>query len=82
VLEVAQGDAWRAAVIAANLGGDTDTIGAIAAGMAGACSGLSLLPQAHIARLKGIDLAEVGALADDLVAARQANTHSGKEAAA
>ncbi|WP_292379779.1 ADP-ribosylglycohydrolase family protein, partial [Mesorhizobium sp.] len=41
VLEVANGDAWRAAVISANLGGDTDTIGAIAAGMAGACSGLS-----------------------------------------
>ncbi|WP_292477463.1 ADP-ribosylglycohydrolase family protein, partial [Mesorhizobium sp.] len=35
VLEVANGDAWRAAVISANLGGDTDTIGAIAAGMAG-----------------------------------------------
>ncbi|RWD96892.1 MAG: ADP-ribosylglycohydrolase family protein, partial [Mesorhizobium sp.] len=41
VLEVAQGDAWRAAVISANLGGDTDTIGAIAAGMAGACAGLA-----------------------------------------
>ncbi|RRI07094.1 ADP-ribosylglycohydrolase family protein [Mesorhizobium tamadayense] len=82
VLEVAQGDAWRAAVISANLGGDTDTIGAIAAGMAGACSGLSCLPQGRIARLKGIDLAEVRALAADLVAARNAKAGSGKEAAA
>ena len=41
VLEVAEGDPWQAAVISANLGGDTDTIGAIAAGMAGACAGLS-----------------------------------------
>ena len=82
VLEVAEGDAWRAAVIAANLGGDTDTIGAIAAGMAGACTGLSRLPQDRIAALKGIDLAEVRALAGDLVAARIAKTGSGKEAAA
>ena len=51
VLEVAEGDPWQAAVISANLGGDTDTIGAIAAGMAGACAGFSRLPQEHIARL-------------------------------
>ncbi|TGP23047.1 MULTISPECIES: ADP-ribosylglycohydrolase family protein [unclassified Mesorhizobium] len=72
VLEVAQGDAWRAAVISANLGGDTDTIGAIAAGMAGACAGLARLPQDRIASLKGIDLGEVRTLAGDLVAARVA----------
>jgi ADP-ribosylglycohydrolase len=82
VLEVAQGDAWRAAVIAANLGGDTDTIGAIAAGMAGACAGLSRLPQDRVARLKGIDLAEVRTLADELVAARTAKARSAKEGAA
>lgn len=79
VLEVAQGDAWRAAVIAANLGGDTDTIGAIAAGMAGACAGLSRLPQDRIARLKGIDLAEVRTLANELVAARTAKASSHKD---
>lgn len=82
VLEVAQGDAWRSAVIAANLGGDTDTIGAIAAGIAGACSGLAGLPQDRVARLKGIDLAEVRKLAADLVATRTAKAGSGKEAAA
>jgi ADP-ribosylglycohydrolase len=70
VLEIAAGDPWRAAVISANLGGDTDTIGAIAAGVAGACAGLSRLPKDHIAKLKGIDLAEVRALASGLVAAR------------
>lgn len=82
VLEVAQGDPWRAAVISANLGGDTDTIGAIAAGMAGACTGFSRLPQQHVARLKGIDMSEVRALAADLVTARVAKTGSGKDAAA
>ncbi|RUW75549.1 ADP-ribosylglycohydrolase family protein, partial [Mesorhizobium sp. M1E.F.Ca.ET.063.01.1.1] len=53
----------------------------IAAGMAGACAGLSRLPQDRVARLKGIDLAEVRALANDLVSARVARS-SGKEAAA
>jgi ADP-ribosylglycohydrolase len=81
VVEVAEGDPWQAAVISANLGGDTDTIGAIAAGMAGACAGMSRLPQEHVARLRGIDLDELRALAVDLVAARlrQAN---GKDTAA
>jgi ADP-ribosylglycohydrolase len=82
VLEVADGDPWQAAVISANLGGDTDTIGAVAAGMAGACTGLARLPQDRIARLKGIDIAEVRALAADLVAARLAKARSSKDAAA
>jgi ADP-ribosylglycohydrolase len=82
VLEIAGGDPWQAAVISANLGGDTDTIGAIAAGMAGACAGFSRLPREHIARLKGLDIAQVRALAADLVAVRMAKRGSGKDAAA
>ena len=82
VLEVAGGDPWQAAVISANLGGDTDTIGAIAAGMAGACTGFSRLPRQHIARLVGIDMSEVRSLAAGLVEARLAKTGSGKDAAA
>ena len=69
------------AVISANLGGDTDTIGAIAAGMAGACAGMSRLPQEHVARLRGIDPNEVRALAADLVTARLRRA-TGKDAAA
>jgi ADP-ribosylglycohydrolase len=82
VLETAGGDPWQAAVISANLGGDTDTIGAIAAGMAGACTGFSKLPQQHVARLVGIDIAAVRALAEELVAARTAGNRPAKEAAA
>jgi ADP-ribosylglycohydrolase len=81
VVEVAEGDPWQAAVISANLGGDTDTIGAIAAGMAGACAGMSRLPQEQVAKLRGIDLDEVRALATDLVTARLAQ-ESGKDTAA
>lgn len=81
VLEIAKGDPWQAAVISANLGGDTDTIGAIAAGMAGACAGFSRLPRERIAELRGIDIAEVHYLAADLVAARVASPRD-EEAAA
>jgi len=80
VLEISGGDPWQAAVISANLGGDTDTIGAVAAGMAGACTGFSRLPQQQIAKLRGIDLSEVRVLAADLVAARVAKAD--KDAAA
>ncbi|UVC12180.1 ADP-ribosylglycohydrolase family protein (plasmid) [Rhizobium sp. TH2] len=72
VLKLAKGDVWQAAVIAANLGGDTDTIGAIAGSMAGACAGYDSLPQDKIARLVGIDLDETKRQARALVAARSA----------
>lgn len=81
VLEMAAGDPWQAAVISANLGGDTDTIGAIAAGMAGACAGLSRLPRQSIARLNGFDITQVEALAGDLVALRSARAGSARVAA-
>ncbi len=81
VLEVAAGDPWQAAVISANMGGDTDTIGAMSAGMSGACAGLSRLPQEHLVQLRGLDLAEVRALARDLVAARISAGRVRREAA-
>jgi ADP-ribosylglycohydrolase len=37
-------DAWRAAIFSANIGDDTDTIGAISGGMCGACQGSAALP--------------------------------------
>jgi ADP-ribosylglycohydrolase len=40
VVRLAKGDPWQAAKIAANIGDDTDTIGAIAGAMTGACLGL------------------------------------------
>ncbi|MDB5522476.1 MAG: ADP-ribosylglycohydrolase family protein [Rhizobium sp.] len=73
VLKLAKGDAWQAAVIAANLGGDTDTIGAIAGSMAGACAGHDSLPQDRIARLAGIDIEATRNLARALVDARIAH---------
>ena len=75
VLEIAHGDPWQTAVISANLGGDTDTIGTIATGIAGACAGFAALPQKEIAELKGLRLNDVQQLAENLVSARLARTN-------
>jgi ADP-ribosylglycohydrolase len=62
VVRLAQGDPWQAALIAANIGDDTDTIGAIACGMAGACCGAAALPKDRVEQVlsvNGLDLAPV-----------------------
>ncbi|MCO6187617.1 ADP-ribosylglycohydrolase family protein [Rhizobium sp. L1K21] len=66
VLALADGNCWQAAVIAANLGGDTDTIGAIACSMAGACGGYESLPADKIGKLVGFDLNKAKNLATAL----------------
>lgn len=73
-LVVAEGDCWKAAVIAANLGGDTDTIGAIACSMAGACSGMASLPADKIQKLKGFDAKAATSLAHQLLDLRLGNS--------
>ncbi len=71
VLVAVRGDPWAAAVMGANLGGDTDTIGAIAAGIAGACAGAAVLPADRVAALRGIDRVEVTELARRLIDLRR-----------
>lgn len=41
---IADGDPWKAALMAANIGDDTDTIGAISCAMVGACAGVGAFP--------------------------------------
>lgn len=48
VVRLARGDPWATALIAANIGDDTDTIGAIATAMAGACSGIEAFPKDRV----------------------------------
>jgi ADP-ribosylglycohydrolase len=60
IVRLAGGDPWRAAVIAANFGDDTDTIGSIACAMAGACGGMAAFPAdkvAQVVAVNGLDLA-------------------------
>jgi ADP-ribosylglycohydrolase len=62
VVRLAGGDPWATALIAANIGDDTDTIGAIATAMAGACAGIEAFPQdrvEQVIRVNGLDLSPV-----------------------
>lgn len=71
VVRLAKGDPWQAALLSAGIGDDTDTIGAISCGMAGAASGFAALPQdkwAVVAAVNGLDLAPI---ADGLLALRR-----------
>ena len=69
VLAAVPDDPWRACLLAASLGGDCDTIAAMAGAIAGACHGLGAFPPEAIAVIdaQGLGLA---ALADDLLALR------------
>lgn len=70
VLTIAGGDSWQSGVLAANLGGDTDTIGAIAGAVGGACQSFERLPAKRIGELRGIEIDHVRQLATALVARR------------
>jgi ADP-ribosylglycohydrolase len=72
IVRLAKGDPWRASLMAAMIGDDTDTIGAMAAGMAASCAGMRSLPVAAIARLNAVNNLPIEALASDLVRLRHA----------
>lgn len=57
-----QGDPIRAALLAANLGGDCDTVGAMAGGLCGAYAGISAFPEEYgriIREVNGVDVRTV-----------------------
>ena len=64
-------DAWEAAAIAAGLGGDSDTIAAIAGAMVGACTGLAALPAAAVATVRRVNGLDLGPLAEQLLGLRR-----------
>lgn len=70
VVVLAQGDPWRAGVIAANIGDDTDTIGAIACAMAGACSGLGAFPADKVEQVRAANGLDLVPIAEGLLAIR------------
>lgn len=72
LLRLADGDLWQAALMAANIGDDTDTIGAISCAMAGACSGVSAIPDAAIAVVTGVNDLPLRKTAEDLLQLREA----------
>jgi ADP-ribosylglycohydrolase len=70
VLSAVPGDPWRACLLAASLGGDCDTIAAMAGAIGGAIHGLAAFPPHAVAVIdaQGFALAD---LADSLLALRQ-----------
>lgn len=67
----ASGDPLRCALLAANLGGDTDTIGAMAVGMTGAVGGLSSMSADLISTLDTVNGLPFTLVAARLAALRQ-----------
>jgi ADP-ribosylglycohydrolase len=70
VLAAVPDDPWQACLLAASLGGDTDTIAAMAGAVAGACHGLSAFPADAVAVIDGNGLG-LADLADALLARRR-----------
>lgn len=70
VVRLAKGDPWSAALIAANIGDDTDTIGAIATGMAGACAGLGAFPKDKVEQVLTVNALDLDPVIDGLLALR------------
>jgi ADP-ribosylglycohydrolase len=71
VLLRASADPVRVTELAANLGGDTDTIGAMAGAMAGALSGVASIPAATLHQLEAVNTIDPIGLAAELVALRR-----------
>ncbi|WP_063828597.1 ADP-ribosylglycohydrolase family protein [Actinopolymorpha alba] len=67
------GDPIRASLLAANLGGDTDTIGAIAGGICGAYAGMAGIPEDHRVVLDEVNAFDIPAVAAALAVFRQRN---------
>ncbi|MFD7294496.1 ADP-ribosylglycohydrolase family protein [Streptomyces sp. NPDC059897] len=70
VLALTGGDPWRSALLAANLGGDSDTIAAIAGAVAGSLHGLSGLPADAVRTLREVNGLELEPLARQLLTHR------------
>nr|WP_202534703.1 ADP-ribosylglycohydrolase family protein [Streptomyces sp. SID3212] len=78
VVTVAAGDPWRAALLAANLGGDSDTIGAIAGAVAGSVAGFAALPPEAVATLRTVNGLDLEPLVVRLLALRSARQGAGR----
>jgi ADP-ribosylglycohydrolase len=65
------GRAWDACLLAASLGGDSDTIAAIVGAIAGACQGLSAFPKDALDLVKAVNNLELEPICDELLQLRR-----------
>jgi ADP-ribosylglycohydrolase len=70
LVALAGGDPMKAIGYACNLGGDTDTIGAIAGAVCGAWRGVDTVDQAILARVERINHLDLAGVARDLIEVR------------
>ncbi len=70
VVTLAQGNAWEAALLSANIGDDTDTIGAISTAMAASCSGAHTLPPDKVATVTRTNQLNLAPTIDALLSIR------------
>ena len=66
-----QDDAWAACGHAASLGGDTDTIAAMAGAMVAACTGMAALPAQAVRKVREVNDLDFEPLVDRLLALRR-----------
>lgn len=70
VLALFPDDPWRACLTAASLGGDSDTIAAMAGAVAGACHGMSGFPDHAVETIRQVNRLGLEQVADALLALR------------
>lgn len=70
VLATVPDDPWRACLLAASLGGDCDTIAAIAGAVAGACHGVGAFPPGAVRTVTEVNDLPLAAMCEDLLALR------------
>jgi len=68
IVKLAQGDPVQAITLSANIGGDTDTIGAIAGAVCGAWKGVSVFPNAWLNMLEQVNRFDLTLQAEQLAA--------------
>ncbi|WP_372593200.1 ADP-ribosylglycohydrolase family protein, partial [Actinotalea sp.] len=70
VLALWPDDPWRACLAAAGLGGDSDTIAAMAGAIAGACHGTAGFPAEALRTIREVNHLDLDGVADALLALR------------
>jgi ADP-ribosylglycohydrolase len=70
VLALHPGDPWQACLTAASLGGDSDTIAAMAGAVAGACHGIDIWPREAVRTVREVNHLDLDTLAENLLALR------------
>lgn len=78
VLSLSEGDPAQCALLAANLGGDTDTIGSMATAVCGALHGPQAFPAEQIARIEQVNQIDFHAYARALEEVRHSGTSERK----